>query len=102
MTSDRQPSLDYCFTWAKVTESPFSSRRTSSLAWRKRWQRGKNGDGLVRQETNRWAADFMEEEEHCCLGLTYEALASHVGAQCWDWRPWNLDRLYQLGCFWVY
>lgn len=63
MIGDSQPCLDYCFTQMKGTESLFSPRRASY------WlgegdDKERSGKGWARQETNRWAADFMEEEGH--------------------------------------
>lgn len=85
-----------------VTESLFSSGRASLLAWRRSWPR-EMGTGQGRQEeTNRWAAAFMAEEGCYCLHPTCETQAGQVGPQCWDWSPWNLVHLYQLGCFCLY
>lgn len=70
-------------TQAKVIECPFSSGRASTLAWRRRWQRGRieEGTGDRRSQTG------GQEEGHSRLGPICEAQTSQVGPQCRDWKP---------------
>ena len=95
MIGDSQPCLDYCFTQMKGTESLFSPRRASYWLG-KGDDRERSGKGQARQETTGGQLILWRKKDTIWVGLICEAQANQVGAQCWDWRPRNLDHFYLL------